>query len=188
MPVTLAGGPRVLLLRQARGFHPSQCLQHPVERAGGHSQLAVPVRDRDRIPGSRHVAGLAVHARYFTTHRLAGGMVSGKAAATQPRVVRASWFSDCACLFLLVLWLSHVQVLPCAGFVMCRVIQRRRALSFFQNGSAGGFEYTQPRIHAMVYDPANGQLRALSIDFRALMDELNGICELYNVPKKVGPC
>jgi hypothetical protein len=43
------------------------------------------------------------------------------------------------------------------------------------------YSITQPRIHAVVFDPATGKLVPLKVDFRQYIDELHDIYDLYAI-------
>lgn len=65
----------------------------------------------------------------------------------------------------------------CINLFKTGTVQRRRRLTFRNKGE---FAYTQPRIHALVYDPADGTLNHVPIDFQQVLDELRPIYELYD--------
>lgn len=65
----------------------------------------------------------------------------------------------------------------CINLFKTGTVQRRRRRTYHDRET---FCYTQPRIHGMVYDPANGNLNVLPISFRKVLDELQPIYELYN--------
>mmetsp|Transcript_29039 Transcript_29039/g.74682 ORF Transcript_29039/g.74682 Transcript_29039/m.74682 type:complete len:255 (+) Transcript_29039:42-806(+) len=65
----------------------------------------------------------------------------------------------------------------CLNLFKTGTVQRRRRQTFAQKDD---YSYTQPRIHAVVYDPANGALKHMPIDFRAILDDIRTIYELYD--------
>ena len=64
----------------------------------------------------------------------------------------------------------------CINIFKTGTVQRRR-LETFQ----GEHPYTQPRIHAMVYDPADGRLHRMPIDWDETLDELGSIYQFRDV-------
>ncbi|KAJ1462780.1 carbonic anhydrase [Pelagophyceae sp. CCMP2097] len=63
----------------------------------------------------------------------------------------------------------------CISLFKTGVVQRRRCDSY----SSETADYTEPRIHAMVYDPTTGFLNQVPMDFGKIFDELKGIYNLY---------
>lgn len=49
----------------------------------------------------------------------------------------------------------------------------------FLNGQS---EYTLPRVHGLVFDPAEGILKKLPLNFKQELEDLRQIYELYQVP------
>jgi carbonic anhydrase len=70
----------------------------------------------------------------------------------------------------------------CINLFKTGVVQRRRVQTF--NDETFGF--TQPRIHACVYDPKDGKLRQLQVDFKEYIKDLHGIYNLYKIGDKSG--
>ncbi|KAJ1631655.1 carbonic anhydrase [Pavlovales sp. CCMP2436] len=44
--------------------------------------------------------------------------------------------------------------------------------------------HTLPRVHAVVYDPASGELKELDVDYKKLLTEANSVYQLYHMPGK----
>ncbi|GMH98946.1 hypothetical protein TrLO_g14229 [Triparma laevis f. longispina] len=65
----------------------------------------------------------------------------------------------------------------CINLFKTGVVQRKRVETF----RSDEFSITQPRIHAVVFDPATGKLNPLKVDFRHYIDELHDIYDLYAV-------
>jgi len=63
----------------------------------------------------------------------------------------------------------------CISLFKTGVVQRRRCESYCSEDS----DYTEPRIHAMVYDPVTGFLNQVPMDFPKIFNELKGIYNLY---------
>ena len=64
----------------------------------------------------------------------------------------------------------------CLNIFKTGVVQRRRLATFCDPES----EYTQPRIHAMVYDVADGILKELDVNWAEKIAELRNIYDLYD--------
>jgi hypothetical protein len=43
------------------------------------------------------------------------------------------------------------------------------------------YEFAEPRIHAMVYEPTAGQLTKLPVDFKEYLSELRSVYDLYRL-------
>mmetsp|Transcript_10993 Transcript_10993/g.24222 ORF Transcript_10993/g.24222 Transcript_10993/m.24222 type:complete len:301 (-) Transcript_10993:26-928(-) len=63
----------------------------------------------------------------------------------------------------------------CINLFKTGAIQRRRVETFQDSESP----FTTPRIHACVFDPKDGRLRRLNVDFREYINELHDIYDLY---------
>lgn len=70
----------------------------------------------------------------------------------------------------------------CLNVYKCKVVQERR----METSKDPNFDFTQPRVHALVYDPATGRLKKLNVDFKSYIDRLNGVYELHD-PALVPP-
>jgi carbonic anhydrase len=68
----------------------------------------------------------------------------------------------------------------CVNLFKTGTIQRQR-IETFQDPS---IPFTQPRIHACVYDPQDGQLKQLQVDFKEYIKDLHGIYSLYQLGDK----
>lgn len=74
----------------------------------------------------------------------------------------------------------------CVNIFKTGVVQRRRWATFH-----GDEPYTQPRIHAMVYNPADGALTKLPVDFKEVLDEIRDVYEFELaplLPQDLGTC
>jgi len=63
----------------------------------------------------------------------------------------------------------------CINLFKTGVVQKRRVETFLDESSP----QTCPRIHACVFDPNDGSLTQLKVDFQKYMDELHEIYDLY---------
>lgn len=62
----------------------------------------------------------------------------------------------------------------CLNIFKTGVVQRQRMRTFVDPD----VPFTQPRVHAMVYSPADGSLKKLKVDWSELVDDLGGIYDL----------
>jgi hypothetical protein len=44
--------------------------------------------------------------------------------------------------------------------------------------------FTEPRVHAFVYEPTTGEMKRLSVDFKPYMEDMEGIYSVYQVGPK----
>ena len=65
----------------------------------------------------------------------------------------------------------------CINIMKIGTIQRKRIETFL------GENYALPRIHGLVFDPKNGILKKLPINFKSLNKEDRSIYDLYKIPK-----
>ena len=63
----------------------------------------------------------------------------------------------------------------CINLYKTGAIQKKRVETFRDKGH----DLTQPRIHAVVFDPKTGLLNQLKVDFRQYIEELHEIYDLY---------
>ena len=47
-----------------------------------------------------------------------------------------------------------------------------------------GKRFSEPRIHAFVYEPTTGEARKLPVDFKSYLKELRSIYDLYKIDTK----
>jgi carbonic anhydrase len=71
----------------------------------------------------------------------------------------------------------------CINLFKTGVVQRKRVETY----ASDKFSTTQPRIHAVVFDPKTGKLNQLKVDFSEYIDELHGIYDLYEVDEFLSP-
>jgi len=60
------------------------------------------------------------------------------------------------------------------------LVQKRRVFT----ATSSDFSYTQPRLHAVVYDPADGILKELAIDWAKILKENAAVYNLYQLPEE----
>jgi len=61
------------------------------------------------------------------------------------------------------------------------VVQRRRVETYEAAKVPGSlFTFSEPVVHAFVYEPTTGQAKKLEVDFRKYLKELADVYDLYN--------
>lgn len=65
-------------------------------------------------------------------------------------------------------------VAVCLGIVLATALCRHRS----------GKKFSEPRIHAFVYEPTTGEARKLPVDFKSYLRELRSIYDLYKIDTK----
>jgi carbonic anhydrase len=63
----------------------------------------------------------------------------------------------------------------CLSLFKTGTVQRARVNSHADPASP----FTTPRIHAMVYDPSDGKLERLKVDFKSLLDEFSDTYDIH---------
>ena len=64
------------------------------------------------------------------------------------------------------------------------VVQRRRVFTFQESKKPGSrFSFSEPVVHAFVYEPTTGEATKLRVDFKKYMAELATVYGLYRVQK-----
>lgn len=72
--------------------------------------------------------------------------------------------------------LTEFNVLEqCINLYKTGIIQKRRLETF----KDPDIEFTHPRIHGFVFDPRDGILHKLKLDFRGLVEKYSGVYDLY---------
>ena len=69
----------------------------------------------------------------------------------------------------------------CLNIFKTGAVQRRRVETkkeIFEGGDECAF--TEPRVHAMVYEPTTGELSSIDVDFNKYLTELKDVYDLYN--------
>ena len=78
----------------------------------------------------------------------------------------------------------------CLNIFKTPSVQRRRVETYKQSlessdGTANSDDttakFSQPAVHAMVYDPSNGKLKKLPVDFKAYMSKYSDVFNLYDI-------
>eukprot|EP01034_Spumella_vulgaris_P028051 gene28051-34848_t len=68
----------------------------------------------------------------------------------------------------------------CVNIFKTSVVQRRRVETHNQIGIEGSkFKFSEPRVHALVYEPTTGEARKLPVNFNDYLKELRNVYELY---------
>ena len=66
----------------------------------------------------------------------------------------------------------------CLNVYKTGVVQHHR-LKTFHNKEKYNTDFAYPRVHAMVFDPSDGLLQKLQVDFKASIAELQDVYDLY---------
>jgi carbonic anhydrase len=82
----------------------------------------------------------------------------------------------------------------CINVFKTAVVQKRRVETHLQakTGADPHVTFSEPQVHAMVYEPTTGEATVLDVDFKKYIDDLHDVYDLYTVPqaelpKKGGP-
>lgn len=68
----------------------------------------------------------------------------------------------------------------CLNIFKTGVVQRRRVSSYLESlKPESGISFSEPVVHAMVYDPSNGELKKLDVDFKKYLSEYSDVFNLY---------
>ena len=73
----------------------------------------------------------------------------------------------------------------CLNIFKTAVVQRRRV--YTNNEMSKGndeFKFTEPRVHAFVYEPGTGIAKKLDVDFASYVKDLRDIYDLYSKEEK----
>jgi hypothetical protein len=71
-------------------------------------------------------------------------------------------------------------MLQCLNIYKTAVVQRRRVETYSAVGAEGSnLTFTEPRVHAFVYDPTSGEITKLPVDFKQYLDDLRPLYDLY---------
>ena len=73
----------------------------------------------------------------------------------------------------------------CLNIFKTAVVQRKRVETFRQKGLDPNLKFTQPRVHAFVYEPGTGELKRLEVDFKPFLEEGQQIYGIYHIDKPV---
>jgi carbonic anhydrase len=70
----------------------------------------------------------------------------------------------------------------CLNVFKTATVQRRRVQTHGLVGKTGSpFTFTEPRVHAIVYEPTTGIVTKLPVDFSQYMKELRSVYDLYSL-------
>ena len=68
----------------------------------------------------------------------------------------------------------------CTNIFKTAVVQRRRMKTFTaQADGSKEYLFTEPRVHAFVYEPTTGKMQKLDVDFKDYLQDLRSVYELY---------
>lgn len=71
----------------------------------------------------------------------------------------------------------------CLNIFKTAVVQRRRVETHLESKKPGStIKFSEPVVHAFVYEPTTGQATKLRVDFKRYMEELREVYGLYQVP------
>jgi carbonic anhydrase len=75
----------------------------------------------------------------------------------------------------------------CLNIFKTGAVQKRRASTYLESLKPGSLiKFSEPVVHAMVYEPTTGELKKLDVDFKKYLQEYADVFNLYtteNVPK-----
>ena len=70
----------------------------------------------------------------------------------------------------------------CLNIFKTAVVQRKRVETYAAiNDPNSRVQFTEPRVHAYCYDPKNGELKKLEVNFKEYIDDLGSVYDLYQV-------
>lgn len=75
----------------------------------------------------------------------------------------------------------------CLNIFKTAVVQRRRVETFRQKSVDPNLKFTEPRVHAFVYEPGTGELKRLNVDFKPFLEEGQEIYGIYHIDKSTLP-
>ena len=75
----------------------------------------------------------------------------------------------------------------CINVFKTAVVQKRRVETHLaaKSGSDPNIKFSEPQVHAMVYEPTTGQAQKLNVDFKKYISDLHEVYDLYTVPEDV---
>jgi len=70
----------------------------------------------------------------------------------------------------------------CLNIYKTASVQRRRVQTHMDAmDESGNVKFSEPRVHAFVYEPTTGLVNKLDVDFESYLKDLKNVYELYNV-------
>lgn len=77
----------------------------------------------------------------------------------------------------------------CLNVFKTAVVQKRRVETHIeaQAGTNPHVTFSEPQVHAMVYEPTTGEASKLDVDFKKYLDDLHDVYDLYKVPATTLP-
>ena len=71
----------------------------------------------------------------------------------------------------------------CLNIYKTAVVQRRRVQTHLLSKEIGSkYKFSEPRVHAFVYEPTTGKATKLQVDFSGYLNDLKSVYDLYSVP------
>lgn len=67
----------------------------------------------------------------------------------------------------------------CLNIFKTAVVQRRRLDTHTMKGTNPNVKFAEPRVHAFVYEPGEGNLKRLNVDFKEYISSLQNIYDIY---------
>ena len=73
----------------------------------------------------------------------------------------------------------------CLNIFKTAVVQKRRVETHMEAkaGTNPHVTFSEPQVHAMVYEPTTGEARKLDVNFKKYLDDLHDVYDLYKVPE-----
>ena len=74
----------------------------------------------------------------------------------------------------------------CLNVFKTAVVQKRRVETHLEAKAGGSAHVTfsEPQVHAFVYEPTTGLASKLDVDFKAYLGELKDVYDLYKIPEE----
>ena len=70
----------------------------------------------------------------------------------------------------------------CLNIFKTAVVQRRRVQTYIDSKDENSYvKFSEPRVHAFVYEPTTGQATKLKVDFQSYLKDLRQVYDLYRV-------
>ena len=67
----------------------------------------------------------------------------------------------------------------CLNIFKTAVVQRRRLETHTMKSTDPNIKFAEPRVHAFVYEPGDGNLKRLNVDFKEYISSLQNIYDIY---------
>lgn len=74
----------------------------------------------------------------------------------------------------------------CLNIFKTAVVQRKRVETYVNSQTPGSvYQFSEPMVHAFVYEPTTGEATKLKVDFKQYLEDLKEVYGLYQVPESV---